>query len=51
VVEVKVAAELEAAVVVGILQEGVEVKVLESAFVAEAEAEVECVGLVVVSTL
>lgn len=50
-VEVKVAAELEAAVVVGVLQEGVEVEVFESAFVAKAEAKVECVGLTTVSTL
>jgi hypothetical protein len=51
VVEVKVAAKLEAAVVIGVLQERVKVEVFESAFVAKAEAKVECIGLEPVSTL
>lgn len=40
-VEVEVAAESKSAVVVGVLQEGVKVEVLEGAFFTKAETEVE----------
>jgi hypothetical protein len=41
VIEIEVAAKIEAGVVVGILEEGVKVKILERAFFTKVKAEIE----------
>jgi hypothetical protein len=41
VIEIEVTAKIEAGVVVGVLEEGVKVKVLERAFFTKVKAEIE----------